>query len=264
MLKTIYTLSDVDVVEHSRYDLSYKFFLGLTPEDDVIDPSSLCKFRRTLLKDMNLLDMLIGKTVELAISKGIIRSGSIIVDATHTSSRSNPFSPVEMLKHRSKLLRKAVYAIDESRKGALPVKNEDDDLANEMEYTEHLLEHLSFDPYISEIPAVKEKMNLLTEAVNDIKDHYTTSVDRDARVGHKSTDSSFFGYKTHIAMSPERVIVAATVTSGEKGDGPELKGLVKKSKANGVNVDVVVGDAAYSGRDNIIMAFSRERVTLVH
>lgn len=122
LLKTIYGLSDVDVVEHSRYDLSYKFFLGLMPEDDVIDPSSLCKFRRTRLKDTNLLDMLIGKTVELAISKGIIKSGTIIVDATHTSSRSNPFSPVEMLKQRSKLLRKAVYAIDASRKASLPLK----------------------------------------------------------------------------------------------------------------------------------------------
>lgn len=28
-LKTIYTISDVDVVEHSRYDLSYKYFLGI-------------------------------------------------------------------------------------------------------------------------------------------------------------------------------------------------------------------------------------------
>ena len=164
LLKTIYGLSDVDVVERSRYDLSYKFFLGLMPEDDVIAPSSLCKFRRTRLKDMNLLDMLIGKTVELSLSKGIIKSGTIIVDATHTSSRSNPFSPVETLKRRSRMLRKAVYAIDESRKESLPLKNEDDDLANEMEYTEHLLEHLSSDPHISEIPAVKEKMNLLVEA----------------------------------------------------------------------------------------------------
>ena len=53
LLKTIYTLSDVDVVEHSRYDLSYKYFLGMMPEDDVINPSSLCKFRRMRLKDMS-------------------------------------------------------------------------------------------------------------------------------------------------------------------------------------------------------------------
>ncbi len=90
-----------------------------------------------------------------------------------------------MLKQCSKLLRKAVYAVDENRKESLPLKTEDDDLANEMEYTVHLLDHLSSDSYISEILAVKERMNLLAEAVDEIKDHYTTSVDRDARVGHK-------------------------------------------------------------------------------
>ena len=38
---------------------------------------------------MNLLDMLIAKTVQLALEKGIIKSKSIIVDATHTKSRYN-------------------------------------------------------------------------------------------------------------------------------------------------------------------------------
>ena len=262
LLKTIYTLSDVDVVEHSRYDLSYKYFLGMMPEDDVIDPSSLCKFRRMRLKDINLLDMLIGKTVAIAIEKGIIKSGTIIVDATHTASRSNPYAPVDILKQRSKLLRKAVYFIDEDRKGTLPQKNEDDKLEHEMEYAEALINHLASDPFISEIPAVKEKMNLLAETVDDIKDHYNTSKDREARVGHKSTDDAFFGYKTHIAMSPERIIVAATITSGEKGDGPELDNLVRKSRDNGVDVDVVVGDAAYSGKENIQMA-AEENIELV-
>ena len=262
LLKTIYTLSDVDVVEHSRYDLSYKYFLGMMPEDDVINPSSLCKFRRMRLKDVDLLDMLISKTVSIAIEKGIIKSGTIIVDATHTASRSNPYAPVDILKQRSKLLRKAVYTIAEDRKGTLPQKNGDDDLEHELAYTDRLLTHLSSDPKISEIPAVKEKMNLLAETVDDIRDHYNTSKDRDARVGHKSTEDAFFGYKTHIAMSPERVIVAATVTSGEKGDGPELDNLVKKSRANGIDVDVVVGDAAYSGKENIQMA-AEENIELV-
>ena len=262
LLKTIYTLSDVDVVEHSRYDLSYKYFLGMMPEDDVIDPSSLCKFRKMRLKDVNLLDMLIGKTVAIAIEKGIIKSGTIIVDATHTASRSNPYAPVDILKQRAKLLRKAVYTIDEDRKGTLPEKNEDDNLEHEMEYADILIEHLRTDPFISEIPAVKEKINLLVETVDDIKDHYNTSKDREARVGHKSTDDAFFGYKTHIAMSPERIIVAATVTSGEKGDGPELDNLVRKSRDNGVDVNVIVGDAAYSGKENIQMA-EKEDIELV-
>ena len=79
--------------------------------------TSICKFRRMRLKDVNLLDMLIGKTVAIAIEKGIIKSGTIIVDATHSASRSNPYAPVDILKQRAKLLRKAVYTIDEDRKG---------------------------------------------------------------------------------------------------------------------------------------------------
>ena len=31
LLKVIYKLSDVDVVERSRYDMSFKYFLGMTP-----------------------------------------------------------------------------------------------------------------------------------------------------------------------------------------------------------------------------------------
>lgn len=93
LLKTIYTVSDVDVVERSRYDMSFKYFLDMNPEDGVINPSSLRKFRKLRLKDTDLINLLINKTVTIAIEKGIIRSKSIIVDATHTLSRSNPFLP---------------------------------------------------------------------------------------------------------------------------------------------------------------------------
>lgn len=89
LLKAIFELSDVDIVERSRYDLSFKYFLDMVPEDPVIDPSSLTKFRKLRLKDTNLLDMLIGKTVTLAIEKNILKSTSIIVDAAHTKARYN-------------------------------------------------------------------------------------------------------------------------------------------------------------------------------
>ena len=61
LLKTIYDISDVDVVERSRYDMSFKYFLDMMPEDDVIDSSSLTKFRKLRLKDTDLLNLLINK-----------------------------------------------------------------------------------------------------------------------------------------------------------------------------------------------------------
>lgn len=59
-------------------------------------------------------------------------------------------------------------------------------------------------------------------------------------------------------MSDERIITAATVTSGEKGDGPQLQELVEQSRSNGMTVDTVVGDTAYSGKDNIILSNDEE------
>ena len=65
----------------------------MAPEDEVINPSSLTKFRKLRLKDMNLLDMLIAKTAQLTLEKGIIKSKSIIVDATQTKSKNKQKTP---------------------------------------------------------------------------------------------------------------------------------------------------------------------------
>ncbi len=251
LLKTIYTVSDVDVVERSRYDMSFKYFLDMNPEDDVINPSSLTKFRKLRLKDTDLLNLLINKTVTIAIEKGIIRSKSIIVDATHTLSRSNPFLAIDVLRERSKLLRKTVYTFDDQFKERMPKKNTDNDLEKELAYCKELEKRIENEPSISSIPAVKEKLNLLKETVEDTQENLTLSKDTDAKIGHKSAESSFFGYKTHLAMTEERIITAAVVTSGEKGDGPELPKLLEISQENGVDVDTIIGDGAYSGKENL-------------
>jgi transposase len=251
LLKTIYDISDVDVVERSRFDMSFKYFLDMSPEDDVINPSSLTKFRKLRLKDTDLLNLLISKTVSIAIEKGVIRSKSIIVDATHTLSRSNPFSTIEVLRERSKQLRKTVYKYDEHWKEHMPKKNIDNDLEKELAYCKELERIIEKEQSISSIPAVQEKLNILKETIEDTQENITLSKDQDAKIGHKSADSSFFGYKTHLAMTEERIITAAVVTSGEKGDGPELPKLLKISQVNGLDVDAIIGDAAYCGKDNI-------------
>lgn len=251
LLKTIYTISDVDVVERSQYDMSFKYFLDMSPEEAVINPSSLTKFRKLRLKDTDLLNLLIGKTVSIAIEKDIIKSRSIIVDATHSLSRSNPYSALEVLRERSKLLRKAVYSVDEAMKGRMPEKNVSDELEKELIYCSKLARCIGSDQTLSSTAVVKQKLNLLKETVEDTQENYTISKDKDARTGHKSADSSFFGYKTHLAMTQERIITAAVLTSGEKSDGPELPMLLEISQNNGIQVDTVIGDSAYCGKENL-------------
>ena len=230
LLKSIYDLSDVDVVERSKYDMSFKYFLDMAPEDEVINPSSLTKFRKLRLKDMNLLDMLIAKTVQLALEKGIIKSKSIIVDATHTKSRYNQKTPRQVLQEQSKKLRRSIYEIDETMKEKFPDKNTEDSLEKELKYCKQLIDVVKGNEEICSYPKVQEKLNLLEESVTDDMEHLEISKDEDAKTGHKTADTSFFGYKTHIAMTKERIITAATITSGEKTDGKELPKLIQKSK----------------------------------
>lgn len=226
LLKAIFELSDVDIVERSRYDLSFKYFLGMAPEDPVMEPSSLTKFRKLRLKDMNILDLLIRKTVTLAMERGIVKSTAIIVDATHTKARYNQKSPQEILQDRARKVRKALYVMDESVKVKLPVKNTSTVLEDEISYCNKLIHTVENELGLPLVPKLLELLNLLKETVEDDVEQLRIAEDAEARVGHKSADSAFFGYKTHLAMTEERIITAAVVTTGEKNDGKQLQDLI--------------------------------------
>lgn len=252
ILKTTYELSDEDVVARTLYDMSFKYFLNLVPEEvELIHPSTLTKFRKLRLKDMNLLDLLIKKTVEIAITNGVLVSKTLIVDATHTKARYNQQSVREALLERAKSLRKEIYTINGEMKERLPRKVTSDEIEDVIRYCQELVEVVQSIPELAMYEKVKQRLNYLNEAIKDDLEQLAISKDEDARVGHKTADSSFFGYKTHIAMSEERIITGAAITTGEKCDGKELKGLVEKSQNAGMTVEEIIGDTAYSEKGNL-------------
>lgn len=262
LLKGYYKLSDRGLIERTRTDILFKYFLGYAPEDtELIDPSLLTVFRRERLSNKegeeqtstNLLDKLIAKTVEVALEEGVItKRNKLIEDSTHTNAIYQHISPREELIKQAKKLRRSVYAIDESMKEKMPKKREASGLLeDQIEYTKELIKLLKEDERFTTLPAIKEEINMLEETMMDTEVELEYSKDKDAKIGHKTADTSFFGYKTHIAMTPERIITAATITSGEKHDGKEMQELVKKSQENGIEVEAVIGDGAYSEKDNI-------------
>lgn len=256
LLKSYFKLSDRGLIERTMTDMLFKYFLGYNPEETkLIDSSLLTVFRRERLidNDENLMDKLIEKTVELALEKGLIEiKNKIIVDSTHTNAMFSHISPREELIRQAKNLRKAVYKIDEGMHDKMPKKRESTGLLeDQIQYTKELLNLLTDDGRFEKLPNIKEQMDYLKEAMEDTEIELEYSKDQDAKVGHKSADTSFFGYKTHIAMTPERIITAATITSGEKHDGKELVNLIKKSQSNGIEVEAIIGDGAYSEKDNL-------------
>lgn len=256
LLKSYFKLSDRGLVERAETDLLFKYFLGYAPEEtQLINPSLLTVFRRERLKDgeKNLMDKLINKTVEIALEKGLIEvKNKIIVDSTHTNAMFHHISPREELIRQARELRKSIYKVDESMHDKMPKKKEATGLLeDQIDYTKELLKIIKEDGRFTALPGIKEQIDYLEETMNDTEIELEYSKDKDAKVGHKTADTSFFGYKTHIAMTPERIITAATVTTGEKHDGKELINLIEKSQAAGVEVEAIIGDAAYSEKDNL-------------
>lgn len=270
LLKNYYHISDVGLVNRTRTDLLFKYFLGYSPEETkLISPSLLTVFRRERLvefvedengkkvpkddKTEDLMDLLINKTVELALENGVISAkNKLIMDSTHSNSLYSHISPREMLIRQAKSLRKLVYNTDETMKEKMPKKREASGLLeDQIAYTKELLELVKEDERFTTVPAIKEQIDYLEEIINDTENEIEYSKDNEAKVGHKTADTSFFGYKTHIAMTPERIITAAVVTTGEKHDGKQMAKLIEKSQKAGIEVEAVIGDGAYSEEDNL-------------
>ena len=256
LLKSYFKLSDRGLVERTQTDLLFKYFLGYDPEETkLINPSLLTVFRRERLKDEeeNLMDKLINKTVEIALEKGLIEvKNKIIVDSTHTNAMFHHISPREELIRQAKELRKSIYKIDESMHDKMPTKREATGLLeDQIDYIKELLQIVKDDGRFTALPGIKEQIDYLEETMNDTEIELEYSKDQDAKVGHKTADTSFFGYKTHIAMTPERIITAATITTGEKHDGKELINLIEKSENTGIEVEAIIGDGAYSEKNNL-------------
>lgn len=65
LIKIIDKLSDRRVVANTLVNLSLKRFLGLSPEEtNIIDASTLSKFRKLRFEDVDVLNVLIAKTLK--------------------------------------------------------------------------------------------------------------------------------------------------------------------------------------------------------
>ena len=78
MLEYMYGLSDERVIEESNYNLAYKWFLGLNPEEELPDPSLLAKFRTQRMKEVTL-DEVMSEIVRQCVEKGIIKGKGLTI-----------------------------------------------------------------------------------------------------------------------------------------------------------------------------------------
>jgi hypothetical protein len=80
------------------------------------------------------------------------------------------------------------------------------------------------------------------------KDRTISTVDPEARHGHKSSNRRFDGYKTHVSVDPDsELIAAATATPGNTPDRDAVEELLAEPGADPAEAKPeVVGDSAYA------------------
>lgn len=260
-LKRHYDLSDRGLCERARTDLAMKLFLGLTPEAEVPDPSSLSRFRKSRMGDGELGRM-IAASLKAASRAGVEMTGTEVVDSTHTEAHYNAKSARERVLGLAERARRAARAVSPGDCEGMPARPHEAKVSNyeaALGHCDELVAFIKGKPALMASPAVSEAVELLKETASDVREGQLglTSADPDAAVGHKTADTAYFGYKTHTMMDRNGIITAAVVTSGEKPDAKQVSALVEMAESLGVEVGAIVGDGAYSESDLIEYAEGR-------
>lgn len=254
-LQHLYNLSDERIIEEANLNLAYLYFLGLNPEDTLPDKSLLSKFRTQRLKEKTL-DEIITEIVRQCVEKGIIKGNSVSIDTTHIEANTIRKTPERLMKH---LAIKIINTYEEETNLELEdipgapdykeIKNHVEAKATMKEYLETVIDKVENKTSTQEIKT-KEIIEKAKEILNDPKfinqKGVRSLIDEDARVGRKSKNNSFFGYKTEFIMTTdERIITSVKTANGAYTDGDYAKEMLEQTKKAGIKVKEVYGDKAY-------------------
>ncbi len=187
------------MIQEAQVNLAYKWFIGVNPEDALPDASQLSRFRNHRLGVSQVADVL-KQVVGQCIDKGLIKSKTIIMDATHTHAATQRQQPLNVLREAAKRLFRVVVKRHPKLEKKLPplpkVKSEQEDAEKVMlRYLAELgqtVEELLPDHE----GAISDKLHIAKEIVEDERllanKGIRSAVDPDARFGWKSRTKSFF------------------------------------------------------------------------
>lgn len=257
ILQYMYNLSDVRVIEETRINLAYMWFVGINPDEDLPDPSLLAKFRTERLQETSL-DEIIKEVVRQCVEKGIIKGTSMSVDCTHTKANTIKKVPERIMKH----LAQKIFTNLEKENGSLPegldtnipeykeIKDHQIAKSTMKEYLENVIQHVEKQIDSNTTPKTQQVIQKAKEVLADPKfiqqKGIRSLVDEEARVGYKSKTDSFFGYKVEFALIPEeRIITAISVHNGAYVDGTDFNKLYNQTKECKITIKRTLGDKAY-------------------
>ena len=280
-------LSDSEAVDRLRFDLRYKWACGLAYDAPSFDSTLLvdmrARLRASAAPDRIFAAVLdVAKKAKLVGHKRIVDStalyDAVATQDTVTLVRSAIVGLLRVVGESAATeLRKVLKRDDAYDKSGKPSCAWDDAKARE-----ELVDALTRDAYalllavdgeMLPVEVTKAAQLLATVVGQDIeecpdgvfrivrgvaKDRVISTVDPEARHGHKTASRGFDGYKGHIAVDAESEIITATeVTAGNGGDASVaaaiLADVLTRPEASSADDDqrVVYGDASYGTADLI-------------
>jgi transposase len=201
-IQKLYNLSDERVIEEAKVNLAYKWFIGLNPEDQLPDSSLLSLFRVHKI-GAGEVETLLLEIVKQCVEKGIVKSSTVIIDATHTHSKYESSKPLQVLKHAAHRLQRSVKKHNPKLLKKLPAMPEFVGETREKEKQAlHYLAELgaTVEGFIPDADGVlKQRLEETRKIVEDERllswKGVQSAIDPDARFGWKSSKESFIGYK---------------------------------------------------------------------
>lgn len=254
-LQKLYNLSDEKIIEDIRLNLAFMYFLEMNPEDEPPERSLLSKFRTFRLNHMTL-DEIMAEIVQQCVEKGLIKGtkNGISIDSTHTLANTRKKMPEQMMRSLArKIIRSTIKdgadssIFPEEPKVPATVTPQEEKAIMQSFLVEIMNRSESYQrPGRTTKKMLENARELLKNPAFLAQTGPRSLVDKDARVGRKSREISFFGYKTEFAMTTEeRIITAVRTHPGSYADGDSAKELMKITKNSGVNFTEVYGDKAY-------------------
>lgn len=278
ILETYENLSDREALEMVRFNIKWKYALGVPIDYEGFDRSLLVYFRARLLAN-NKERIVFKKTLELARKAGLLKEEiDQVIDSTPMLGAGAVKDTYELLRDG---IRKILSHMDKRAKSKINLslkaygKNNlkpKIDWDNKKE-REELLSILVSDTreVLSHIDVNKEDMNaelkdsanLLAKIVSqDIekdeenkprikkgvsKDRVISTTDPEMRHGRKSSSGKFNGYKTHLTKDASSdIITNIDVSSGNFPDQGMTEPLIdEQEKEDKIKTKSLTGDGAY-------------------
>lgn len=255
-LEFYYNLSDVEIAKQCKYNILYRYFVGLQIHESTPDDTTLVVFRNRCGKEC--FERLFDRVVKLCKEKDLLQERFKIVDATSIIADVAIPNTVNLLRQGRRIILKRILksnpplASELSSKylteAHLDHKPKEEELQEEIAKTLSFIDELKGE-FDSQTTEFIESLKAIASPSGD-KTKIVSFVDPDATNGAANSKKMFTGYKAHMVEDESEIVTSVDTLQGHQNEGHQLSRLLEKEQAKGLNSEAVVADSNYSSYDN--------------